>query len=301
MTRSSWIWYWMGVTDHSPSCRRPRARRSGRKTAESEPARTPGRKAGSIGGSASAGRVDGNRGRKGPVAKGCQMPVGGRLMVESEHTAGLAPTQGRREVEPSSVHGKPQANALDQGFLESPVPVEAQTPPGIVPDFREIAALTGTEDGKQPSGQVEPPVVRFDVDSDSPMWRHCDQTVVAAMADIEAYGRDPPPDKSVGLAVPLGPKGQVGIVAIERGAQQRAQRGPAEHKLPSGTGQDQPRGPVLLGGIKQPGGRPFAPAVRRKIDQNHFDGTEGSRGSPPGTGLMTRGYRLPGAVAERHV
>jgi len=227
------------------------------------------------------------------------MPVGGWLVVESEHPVGLAPTQGRRQVELGSVHGKSQANAFDQGLLESPIPVEAQTPSGIIPGFRKIAAFTGTEDGKQPRGQVERPVVRFDIDSDSPVGCNCDQAVVTAMADIEAYGRDPPPDKSVGLAVRFGPKGQVGIVAIERGAQQSAQRGPAEHKLPSGTRQDQPSGPVLLGGIEQPGGQPFAPAVRRKIDKDHFDGTEGPRGTPPSTGLMTKGCRLPGAVAQQ--
>ena len=229
------------------------------------------------------------------------MPVGSRLVVESEHPVGLAPTQGRRKIEPGSVHGKPQANALDQGFLEGPVPVEAQTPPGIISGLREIAAFTGTEGGQQPRGQVERPVVRFDIDPDSPMWCNCDQTVIAAMADIEAYGRDPSPDKGVGLAVCFGPKGQIGIVASERGTQQSAQRRPAEHKLPSGTGQDQPSGPILLGGIEQPGGRPFAPAVRRKIDKGHFDGTEGPRGTPPSIGLMTRGYRLPGVVAQRRV
>lgn len=250
---------------------------------------------------ASTGVVDGNRGRKSPVAKGCQMPVGGRLMVESKHSVGLAPTQGRREIEPRSVHGKPQANPLDQGFLEGPVPIETLAPPGIISSFREIAAFTDTEDGKQPCGQVERPVVRFDIDSDSPVWCNCDQAVVTAMADIEAYGRDPPPDKSVGLAVRFGPKGQVGIVAIERGTQQRTQRGPAKHKLPSGTGQDQPGGPVLLGGIEQPGGRLFAPVVRREIDKDHFDGTEGPRGTPPSTGLLTRRCRLPGAVAQRRV
>ena len=250
---------------------------------------------------ASAGVVDGNRGRKSPVAKGCQMPVGGRLVVESKHPVGLAPAQGRWEIEPRSVHGKPQANPLDQGFLEGPVPIETLAPPGIISGLREIAAFTDTEDGKQPCGQVERPVVRFDIDSDSPVWCNCDQAVVTAMADIEAYGRDPPPDKSVGLAVRFGPKGQVGIVAIESGTQQRAQRGPAKHKLPSGAGQDQPGGPVLLGGIEQPGGRLFTPTVRREIDKDHFDGTEGPRGTPPSTGLLTRRYRLPGAVAQRRV
>ena len=221
------------------------------------------------------------------VAQIFQPPSDVRHMRKPKGGAGRALTEGRRNLESGHVQGYARAEGFEQCFLDRPEMVElAQL--SISVRGCELPLFPRTEDAAYQSIEFAAGDALLDIHAQPPGRSQGDQSMTAAVADVEVDGRRGPANEGKRFSMPGGSEGQLPVPAAELSAEKGAERSPAQGEPAAGACKPVALTTRLFLPVKACQSLRFAGSMRRQVDVGDRGIADFPERTPPALGNGTR-------------